>query len=129
MPDGTVIVTGASMGIGAAVAVEIDRRGFAVVGLSQSGTAPVGRAITCDVTDEERVRVVLAEVAAEETIVDGFLQVAVRGADETNIHLNLFRSAHRVETSILQDAQELGLRFDGHFADFIQEKRSAVGDL
>jgi NAD(P)-dependent dehydrogenase (short-subunit alcohol dehydrogenase family) len=69
MPDGTVIVTGASMGIGAAVAVEIDRRGFAVVGLSQSGTAPVGRAITCDVTDEERVRVVLAEVAAEETIV------------------------------------------------------------
>ena len=65
MPDGTVIVTGASMGIGAAVAVEIDRRGFSVVGLSRSGTSPAGRAIACDVTDEERVRAVLAEVASD----------------------------------------------------------------
>lgn len=60
-----IIVTGASQGIGQAVAEELDRRGFAVVGLSRSGTSTVGRAVTCDVTDEASVRAVFAEVAAQ----------------------------------------------------------------
>ena len=37
---GTVIVTGASRGIGAAVAVELEARGFGVWSLSRSGDAP-----------------------------------------------------------------------------------------
>jgi NAD(P)-dependent dehydrogenase (short-subunit alcohol dehydrogenase family) len=64
MAEGTVIVTGASKGIGAAIAVELDRRGYAVAGLSRSGTAPAGEARVCDMTDEAAVRDAFAEVAA-----------------------------------------------------------------
>lgn len=64
MAEGTVIVTGSSKGIGAAIAVELDRRGYAVAGLSRSGTAPAGEALVCDMTDEEAVREAFAEIAA-----------------------------------------------------------------
>jgi len=55
MAEGSVIVTGASKGIGAGIAVELDSRGFDVVCLSRSGHAPVGRGIACDLTDEKAV--------------------------------------------------------------------------
>lgn len=58
-----VIVTGASKGIGAAIASELARRGFEPACLSRSGSAPAGNAFTCDVTDEASVRRVFAEVA------------------------------------------------------------------
>jgi NAD(P)-dependent dehydrogenase (short-subunit alcohol dehydrogenase family) len=58
-----IIVTGASQGIGAAVAEELGRRGFGVVGLSRSGRTPVGRAVVCDVEDEAALVRTIAEVA------------------------------------------------------------------
>lgn len=58
-----IIVTGASRGIGRAVAAELDRRGYAVVGLSRSGECAVGRGVVCDVGDEGAVRETLAAVA------------------------------------------------------------------
>ncbi len=63
MAGGTVIVTGASKGIGAAVAAELDRRGLKVAGLSRSGQTPAGRGLVCDMTDDARVRDVFAEIA------------------------------------------------------------------
>lgn len=60
-----IIVTGASKGIGAAIARELDARGYAVVCLSRSGEAPVGMGRACDVTDEDAVRALFAEVAAD----------------------------------------------------------------
>jgi NAD(P)-dependent dehydrogenase (short-subunit alcohol dehydrogenase family) len=63
MAEGQIIVTGASKGIGAAIATELDRRGFDVVCLSRSGTAPKGHGIACDMTDESAVRDAMAEVA------------------------------------------------------------------
>jgi NAD(P)-dependent dehydrogenase (short-subunit alcohol dehydrogenase family) len=60
---GQIVVTGASKGIGAAIAVELDRRGFEPVSLSRSGTSAVGRAMTCDMTDEAAVKATLAEIA------------------------------------------------------------------
>jgi NAD(P)-dependent dehydrogenase (short-subunit alcohol dehydrogenase family) len=58
-----VVVTGASKGIGAAIALELDRRGIPVVGLSRSGSSPAGRSFSCDMTDEEAVRAAFAEIA------------------------------------------------------------------
>lgn len=64
MAEGQIVVTGASKGIGAAIAAELDRRGYTVVCLSRSGTSAVGRAIGCDMTDEAAVRAAFAEIAA-----------------------------------------------------------------
>lgn len=66
---GQVVVTGGSRGIGAAIAVDLARRGFTPVSLSRSGSAPVGRSLTCDVTDEAAVGAALTEIAARGPIV------------------------------------------------------------
>jgi NAD(P)-dependent dehydrogenase (short-subunit alcohol dehydrogenase family) len=69
-----VAVTGASRGIGAAIATELARRGYAVACLSRSAERPPLAAsdaalgerllpIRCDVTDEASVRGALAHVA------------------------------------------------------------------
>lgn len=59
-----IIVTGASKGIGAAIAVELDRRSFNVACLSRSGVAPAGTGYVCDMTDERMVKAIFAELAA-----------------------------------------------------------------
>jgi NAD(P)-dependent dehydrogenase (short-subunit alcohol dehydrogenase family) len=69
MPDGFIVVTGASRGIGAAVAVELERRGFHVAGLARSGETAAGKAYRCDVADEEALRTTIAAVAAAGPIV------------------------------------------------------------
>lgn len=62
---GQVIVTGASKGIGLAIATELTRRGIPVVSLSRSGDGSAGRQMICDMTDEAAVRRCFAEIAAE----------------------------------------------------------------
>ena len=69
MREGWIIVTGASRGIGAAVAADLDRRGARVAGLSRSGECAVGRGYACDVADEGSVAAAFAQVAAEGPIV------------------------------------------------------------
>lgn len=69
MADGQIIVTGASKGIGAAIAAELDERGFPVVCLSRSGTSTVGQAETCDMTDEAAVRTTIAAIAERGSII------------------------------------------------------------
>lgn len=69
MPEGTVIVTGASRGIGAAIARDLHGRGYRVAGLSRTGESAAGEGFACDVTDEARLRAVFAEVAAAGPVV------------------------------------------------------------
>jgi NAD(P)-dependent dehydrogenase (short-subunit alcohol dehydrogenase family) len=64
MREGTIIVTGASRGIGAAIAQDLDRRGFKVAGLSRGGTAAAGTGYACDMADEAAVRDTVARIAA-----------------------------------------------------------------
>jgi NAD(P)-dependent dehydrogenase (short-subunit alcohol dehydrogenase family) len=54
--SGTIMVTGASSGIGAAIAVELASRGFTVGCMSRRGTSPPGERLlsfAADVTDEQ----------------------------------------------------------------------------
>lgn len=69
MRDGQIIVTGASRGIGESIAVELDRRGFKVVGLSRTGATVVGTGIACDMTDERAIADAIAKVAAQGPII------------------------------------------------------------
>lgn len=64
LADGSIaLVTGASRGIGAAIATELAGRGLDVVGLSRSGTTAAGRGMACDVTDEAALTRVVNEIA------------------------------------------------------------------
>ncbi len=67
-PPQTVLVTGASSGIGRAVAVDLAGRGFIVGGLSRRGTVPGGGAnvigFAADVTEEIAIRAAVDQLAA-----------------------------------------------------------------
>jgi NAD(P)-dependent dehydrogenase (short-subunit alcohol dehydrogenase family) len=65
MRSGWIVVTGASRGIGAAVAADLERRGARVAALSRSGEAPAGRGFACDVADEASLEAAFAAVAEQ----------------------------------------------------------------
>jgi NAD(P)-dependent dehydrogenase (short-subunit alcohol dehydrogenase family) len=64
----TALVTGASGGLGAALAIELARRGWTVFAGSRSGTAPEGAraitALTLDVTETSSVEAAVREILA-----------------------------------------------------------------
>jgi NAD(P)-dependent dehydrogenase (short-subunit alcohol dehydrogenase family) len=76
MSEGTVIVTGASRGIGAAIAAELARRGYRVAALSRSGDTPAGKGYGCDMADEAAIVRTVAEVAADEPPLVGLVNNA-----------------------------------------------------
>lgn len=100
MRNGQVIVTGASRGIGEAIAVELDRRGFRVAGLSRSGTCPVGRGIVCDMTDEASIAAAIASVAAKGPVI-GLVNNAGAHEAKRSAELSLaeFESCMRLNAS------------------------------
>ncbi|MPZ58929.1 MAG: SDR family oxidoreductase [Rhizobiales bacterium] len=69
MPEGTIVVTGGSRGIGAAIVDDLDRRGFNVAALSRSGETGAGKGYRCDVTDERSLQGAIAAVAADGPVI------------------------------------------------------------
>jgi NAD(P)-dependent dehydrogenase (short-subunit alcohol dehydrogenase family) len=65
MPEGTILVTGASRGIGAAIATEFAAHGYTVAGLTRSGQSVAGKSYRCDVSDEASIKTAVAAVAAD----------------------------------------------------------------
>ncbi|MGQ0522095.1 MAG: SDR family NAD(P)-dependent oxidoreductase [Betaproteobacteria bacterium] len=99
-----IAVTGASRGIGAAIAIELARRGFTVACLTRKGAGPetpnvpenaaltfVNRA--CDVTDEQSVRTALANIAAGRGGIHGLVNNA-------GIHLDA--PSHSLATAVYE---------------------------
>jgi len=82
----TIVVTGASRGIGAAIALELAQRGLTVACLTRKGAGPetaVPAALKprfvnarCDVTDEASVRTALAEIAQKTGVIHGLVNNA-----------------------------------------------------
>ena len=96
--DKTIAVTGASRGIGAAIAIELARRGFRVACLSRRGAGPESEYdaalksrfanYACDVTNEASTKAALAEAAK------GGLHGLVNNA---GIHLDA--ASHELDTA------------------------------
>lgn len=69
MPEGQIIVTGASRGIGAAITAELAGRGYMVAALSRSGETAHGYGLVCDVTDEAALAGAIKTVAERGPII------------------------------------------------------------
>ena len=86
MTGQVIAVTGTSRGIGAAIAVELARRGFTVGCLVRNGKIPEGDAaakladrfipLVCDVTDEAAMREALKQLAERAGGIDGLVNNA-----------------------------------------------------
>lgn len=82
----TIVVTGASRGIGATIAIELAARGFTVACLTRKGAGPESGApkelfarfahAKCDVTDEASVKHALATIAQKTGAIHGLINNA-----------------------------------------------------
>lgn len=95
--NGSVIVTGASRGIGAAIAQDLHARGFRVAGLSRGGVTAAGEGYACDVADEAALRKTIARVARTGPIIGLVNNAGVHGATRsTDLSLAEFEAALRI---------------------------------
>ena len=69
------------------------------------------------------------KVGAELALGHRHFQIAVGGGDQTDVDLDGLGAADPFELAFLQDAQQLGLEIGGNLADFVQEKRAAIGQF
>src|SRR5205085_12609325 len=69
----------------------------------------------------------IVEVWTECALTDGFFEVSVGRANQSDINLERACAADALELSLLKHAQQFGLQERGHLADFIQKERAAVG--
>ena len=79
---------------------------------------------------ESRVPISISrQVEAEGALLDGLLEVAVRGRDDADVELDLLGAADAVKDALLEDAQELGLHVGRDLADLVEEQRTAASAL
>ena len=69
------------------------------------------------------------EILAKLAVRDGLFGVLVGGREHAHIHRRFGLTAQPPDLAVLEHAQQLGLRGRGHFADFVQKQRAAVGQF
>src|ERR1017187_5752333 len=69
------------------------------------------------------------EVLAEGAVLDHGLEVPVGRRHDPDIDGDGPRGAHLGEFSLLNQSQELHLKFKGHLPDFVEKHSPAIGDL
>jgi hypothetical protein len=87
--------------------------------------APLAQRRHPDVDDVETVEQILAETPAPHLA----HEIAVGGADGSDVHLEVVAAAHSRELTVLQHVEQLGLQRGMELADLVQEHRAAVGQL
>jgi NAD(P)-dependent dehydrogenase (short-subunit alcohol dehydrogenase family) len=81
MPRGTIIVTGASRGIGAAIAQNLSARGFFIAALSRTGATSVGQGYSCDVCDEISLKETISVIGQAGPVVGLVNNAGIHRAD------------------------------------------------
>ncbi|MNN04725.1 hypothetical protein D3C81_1174560 [compost metagenome] len=96
-----------------------------VAGQQQDVLAAFAQGRHFDVEDVEAIEQVLAEQA----FADHFFQVAVGGAEDPYVDLDLTVTADPAKTAVVEETQQFGLQVRRHLADFIEKHRALVGQL
>jgi hypothetical protein len=73
--------------------------------------------------------IVRAAAAARLAFTYHFLEILIGGLDYPHIRSSGLRTAEPLKLPFLKHAQELGLKLDGRFANFIQKEGAPVGSL
>lgn len=105
MRKGQIIVTGASRGIGRSIALELDRRGFAVAGLSRSGATAAGTGYACDMPSESAISGAIAKIALEGPVIGLVNNAGAHEAKRTvELSLSDFEATMRLNASAVMVA-------------------------
>lgn len=109
MAKSQIIITGASKGIGAAIAADLAGRGYQPVCLSRSGDGSIGQQIICDMTDEDAVKDTFARIARQGPVV-GLVNnagVHILGAAATLSTTDFNRSFALNTTAVMVASREI----------------------
>ena len=63
----------------------------------------------------------IIEIGPECTFIDTRLDVLVRGADQSEVDLDFIIAAHPLNLAVFKNAQELGLQWQRHVTDFVND--------
>src|SRR3989338_11516141 len=71
----------------------------------------------------------IIKVFAKSSLPDFFLQILIRGDDESDVHSNRFNAPQSLKLFFLKDAQKFHLRSRRNISDFIQKKSARVSQF